>query len=64
MATTNDITGDPIRSKTLSAQGRDNWDRIFNKTKSDLWEHHCKHNGKINVAKGESCNWCGESESD
>lgn len=27
----NDITGDNIRSKILSAEGRENWDRIFKK---------------------------------
>lgn len=31
MATKNDITGDKIASKTLSKQGRDNWDNIFKK---------------------------------
>ncbi len=31
MATKNDITGDSIKSKGLSQQGRDNWDRIFGK---------------------------------
>jgi|TARA_B110000908_G_C10245253_1_gene448426 hypothetical protein len=31
MATKNDITGDSIRSKALSKQGRDNWDTIFGK---------------------------------
>lgn len=34
MATTNDITGDSISSKTLSEQGRDNWDNIFGKKKT------------------------------
>ena len=29
MTTKNDITGDSIRSKGLSQQGRDNWDTIF-----------------------------------
>jgi hypothetical protein len=29
VATKNDITGDSIKSKGLSQQGRDNWDRIF-----------------------------------
>ena len=33
MSTTNDITGDKIQSKTLSKQGRDNWDNIFGKKK-------------------------------
>jgi hypothetical protein len=27
----NDITGDEIKSKILSKQGEDNWDRIFGK---------------------------------
>ncbi len=31
MSTKNDITGDSIRSKALSKQGRDNWDNIFGK---------------------------------
>jgi hypothetical protein len=31
VATKNDITGDSIKSKGLSQQGRDNWDRIFGK---------------------------------
>jgi len=29
MVAKNDITGDSIRSKSLSDKGRDNWDRIF-----------------------------------
>jgi len=33
MVTKNDITGDSIRSKSLSKQGRDNWDAIFGKPK-------------------------------
>lgn len=31
MAAKNDVTGDSIRSKGLSQQGRDNWDKIFGK---------------------------------
>jgi hypothetical protein len=31
MVSKNDITGDKIQSKTLSKQGRDNWDNIFGK---------------------------------
>ena len=31
MVSRNDITGDAIQSKTLSKQGRDNWDKIFGK---------------------------------
>ena len=33
MVSRNDITGDAIQSKTLSKQGRDNWDNIFGKKK-------------------------------
>lgn len=29
MATKNDVTGDTIQTRTLSKQGRDNWDNIF-----------------------------------
>ena len=29
MTAKNDITGDSIKSKILSQQGRDNWDAIF-----------------------------------
>ena len=32
----NDITGDLIKSKALSKQGRDNWDNIFKKNKKLL----------------------------
>lgn len=35
MASKNDITGDSIKSKALSKQGRDNWDNIFGK-KTDI----------------------------
>ena len=31
MATTNPITGDKLRSKELSPQGKANWDAIFGK---------------------------------
>jgi len=31
MVSKNDITGDKIQSKTLSKQGRDNFDNIFRK---------------------------------
>ena len=31
MSSYNDITGEPIQSKALSKQGRDNWDNIFRK---------------------------------
>ena len=33
----NDITGDEIKSKTLSKQGRANWDSIFQKKTFDEW---------------------------
>jgi hypothetical protein len=31
MSAYNDITGEPIQSKALSKQGRENWDNIFKK---------------------------------
>lgn len=34
MATKNDVTGDTIQTRTLSKQGRDNWDNIFGKKDS------------------------------
>lgn len=37
MATRNDITGDEIKSKGLTNQGRDNWDRIFKKQSAADW---------------------------
>ena len=37
MATRNDITGDPIQSKSLSEKGRDNWDNIFKKQSAWDW---------------------------
>ena len=36
MVSKNDITGDAIQSKTLSKQGRDNWDKIFGKDKKTV----------------------------
>ena len=37
MPAKNDITGDEIKSKGLSKQGRDNWDRIFKKQNAHAW---------------------------
>lgn len=38
MASRNDITGDSIKSRILSMEGRDNWDRIFGKKeKKYIW---------------------------
>jgi hypothetical protein len=37
MTTKNDITGDEIKSKPLSAKGRDNWDKIFVKKTALEW---------------------------
>lgn len=37
MATKNNITGDEIKSKTLSKQGRDNWDIVFAKKTAIEW---------------------------
>jgi hypothetical protein len=35
----NDITGDSIRSKPLSKEAEDNWDRIFSKLEKTIEEH-------------------------
>jgi hypothetical protein len=51
--------------RTGLEQFESNWDRIFsNKTpeSDDMWDHVCKHEGKISIAKGAPCNWCGEEE--
>lgn len=37
MATTNNITGDEIKSKALTAAGRENYDRIFAKKSAHEW---------------------------
>lgn len=37
MATRNSITGDEIKSKALSKNGRDNWDNIFKKQSAYAW---------------------------
>lgn len=37
MASKNDITGDEIKSRTLSEQGRKNWDNIFKKQSAWRW---------------------------
>jgi len=37
MATKNNITGDEIKSKVLSKQGRENWDRAFTKKTAIEW---------------------------
>ena len=35
MATWNDITGDPLVSRTLSKEGEENFDKIFGKKKTN-----------------------------
>lgn len=40
----------------------ENWDRIFGKKEPEVWQHYCKHEGHMAIAKGESCNWCGMQE--
>jgi hypothetical protein len=37
MASKNDITGDEIKSRILSAQGRANWDKAFCKKSAHEW---------------------------
>jgi hypothetical protein len=35
MASTNDVTGDKLQSKSTTKKYRDNWDLIFNKSKNE-----------------------------
>lgn len=51
MATKNDITGDEIKSKALSKQGKENWDRIFNKNQCTYPKCHCP----FDMYSGERC---------
>jgi hypothetical protein len=37
MAAKNNITGDEIKSKSLSSKGRENWDKIFAKKPATEW---------------------------
>jgi len=37
MAARNDITGAEIKSRSLSAEGRDNWDKAFTKKTPAEW---------------------------
>jgi hypothetical protein len=43
----NDITGDSIRSKPLSKEAEDNWDRIFHKKKLDYEYELNKSTGEV-----------------
>jgi len=43
----NDITGDSIRSKPLSKEAEDNWDRIFRKKKLDYEYELNKSTGEV-----------------
>lgn len=38
MVARNDVTGDALRSRTLTKEGEDNWDRIFGKKKDSVGE--------------------------
>jgi hypothetical protein len=42
----NDITGDEIKSKSISNTGRDNWDNIFKKQTFDQWLQE-RYNGAV-----------------
>lgn len=35
MASTNDVTGDKLQSKSTTKNYRDNWDLIYNKSKNE-----------------------------
>lgn len=62
MTAKNDITGDALKTRAPSKAYSEGWDRIFGNKKPELWKHNCKHNGEMSIAKGQSCNWCGEKE--
>jgi hypothetical protein len=47
-----------VDSKTFEER----WDKIFKKSDPDMWDHRCKHNGEMSIARGEECSWCGEVE--
>lgn len=54
MTARNDITGDAIRSRTLSEQGRENWDRIFKKPEQKSCSYpDCK--CPFDMRSGENC---------
>ena len=61
MASKNDITGDTIMTKA-SDKYRDNYDRIFGKKESGVWQHYCKKEGHLAIERGSPCNWCGMKE--
>ena len=50
MATCNDITGEEIKSRVLSKQGKENWDKIFNK-KCNYPECKCP----VDLHSGDNC---------
>lgn len=56
--------GDKPRPLSVDQKTFDsNWDRIFNKGKElEMWFHNCKHDGAMQIEKGEPCNWCGATE--
>lgn len=49
MATKNSITGDDIKSKSLSKEGRDNFDNIFSKRNAQYWLD--KYHSGVNIPK-------------
>lgn len=61
--------GDKPRKSSVSQEQMDaNWEAIFGKKdqkhkQPEFWEHYCTVEAtKMGVAKGEECNWCGETE--
>lgn len=50
-----------------------NYDRIFSADPFEkdnaleyglFWDHNCKHQGFISLAKGNECDWCGAEDPD
>ena len=80
MASKNDITGDPIISKSGGKDYNDGWDKIWGKNQKEKqksmtelnwdgelvgWTHYCdREKTLIETAKGQDCNWCGKKELD
>ena len=51
MATCNDITGEEIKSRVLSKQGKENWDKIFGKKQCTYPQCKCP----FDLYPGERC---------
>jgi hypothetical protein len=80
MTSKNDITGDPIISKSGGKDYNDGWDKIWGKNQKEKqkamtelnydgdfkgWSHYCEQEKTLlEVESGYPCNWCGKKELD